>query len=38
MLAPPHVRPSADQDAAAVLVELLKPGGWIPRYKRGGSR
>ena len=29
MLAPPHVRPSADQDVAAVLVELLQPGTWI---------
>ena len=30
MLAPPHIRPSEDKDAAAVLVELLKPGAWIP--------
>ena len=25
----PHIRPSKDKDAAAVLVELLKPDGWI---------
>jgi ubiquinone biosynthesis protein len=30
VLAPPHIRPSEDKDAAAVLVELLKPGAWIP--------
>jgi hypothetical protein len=30
MLAPPHIRPSEDKNAAAVLVELLKPGAWIP--------
>jgi ubiquinone biosynthesis protein len=30
MLAPLHISPSQDKDAAAVLVELLKPGEWIP--------
>src|SRR5271167_4006878 len=30
MPAPPHIRPSRDKDAAAVLVELLKPDAWIP--------
>ena len=30
MPASPHIRPSEDKDAAAVLVELLKPGAWIP--------
>src|SRR5271165_6973274 len=30
MPAPPHIRPSKDKDAAAVLVELLKPDAWIP--------
>jgi hypothetical protein len=30
MPAPPHIRPSKDKDAAAVLAELLKPGAWIP--------
>ena len=30
MPASPHIRPSKDKDAAAVLVELLKPGAWIP--------
>src|SRR5271165_2253146 len=30
MPAPPHIRPSKDKDAAAVLVELLKPDEWIP--------
>ena len=30
MPAPPHIRPSKDKDAAAILVELLKPGAWIP--------
>ena len=26
----PHMRTSKDRDAAAVLVELLQPGAWIP--------
>ena len=30
MPAPPHIGPSKDKDAAAVLVELLEPGAWIP--------
>src|ERR1700732_5332704 len=30
MSASPHIRPSKDKDAAAVLVELLQPGAWIP--------
>jgi ubiquinone biosynthesis protein len=30
MSAPPPISPSKDKDAAAVLVELLKPGAWIP--------
>ena len=30
MPAPPHICPSKDKDAAAILVELLKPGVWIP--------
>ena len=30
MPAPPQIRPSRDKDAAAVLVEFLKPGAWIP--------
>ena len=30
MPAPPHILPSKDKDAAAVLVELLEPGAWIP--------
>jgi hypothetical protein len=34
MPASPHIRPSKDKDAAAVLVELLKPGAWIPPVTR----
>ena len=30
MSASPHIRPSKDKDAAAVLVGLLQPGAWIP--------
>jgi ubiquinone biosynthesis protein len=30
MPGPPNIRPSKDKDAAAVLVELLKPSDWIP--------
>src|SRR5271166_4740659 len=30
MPAPQQIIPSKDKDAAAVLVELLKPGAWIP--------
>ena len=30
MAAPQHILPSKDKDAAAVLVEFLKPGAWIP--------
>jgi hypothetical protein len=30
MPASQHILPSKDKDAAAVLVELLKPGAWIP--------
>ena len=30
MPAPPQIRSSRDKDAAAVLVDLLKPGAWIP--------
>ena len=30
MPAPPPIRPSKDKDAASLLVELLKPGAWIP--------
>jgi ubiquinone biosynthesis protein len=30
MPAPPHIDSSRDKDAATVLVELLKPGAWIP--------
>ena len=30
MPAPPHIRPSKDKDAAAVLVKHLKPSAWIP--------
>jgi ubiquinone biosynthesis protein len=31
MPAPPHIRPSEEKDTAAILVELLKPGVWIPQ-------
>ena len=35
MSASPHIRPSKDKDAAAVLVELLQPGAWIaPAHAR----
>src|ERR1700758_1002797 len=30
MAAPPHLPPS-NEDTAAVLVQLLKPGAWIPQ-------
>ena len=33
-----HIGPRKEMDAAALLVEFLKPGAWIPPDTRGGSR